>query len=102
MRDRELETREELLNYLERVSGHSMRTRQDMDRFLEFMDEVHPVRANKRFAAGSWSVAKHIVLLLLAGFSIFQYLAVDTTTEILSFEKIKFLIPPPAPRPTRL
>jgi hypothetical protein len=99
VRDREQETREELLRYLEQVSGHSLRTRQDVDRFLRFLDEVHPHK-NPAPADTGWSIAKRLILAVLLGFAVFQYYAVDVVTEIMLIEKVKFLTPPPMLRTT--
>ena len=101
MRDREQETREELLRYLEQVSGHAMRTREDVDRFLEFFAEVHPERRFLESLSSYWLVAKRLVLVALMAFAVFQYFAVDAVTEVLEFDRIKFLTPPPVSRTSK-
>lgn len=101
MRDQEQETREELLRYLEQVSGHALRTRADVDRFLEFYAEVHPGKQRREALADSWLVAKRVVLVMLAAFAVFQYFAVEAVTEVLTIDRVKFLTPPPVSNTSR-
>jgi hypothetical protein len=95
MRDREQETREELLRYLEQVSGHALRTREDVDQFLAFFAEVHPERHYLESLSAYWLVAKRVILAALMAFAVFQYFAVEAVTEVLDVDRVKFLTPPP-------
>jgi hypothetical protein len=97
VRDQEQETREELLRYLEQVTDRTLRTREDMDRFLAFFAEVHPEKEHREALAEAWMTAKRLVLVALAAFALFQYFAVEAVTEVLSTDKVKFLTPPPLP-----
>jgi hypothetical protein len=97
VRDQEQETREELLRYLEQVSGHSLRTRRDVDQFLDFLDEVHP-RHDRAPVSPGWLSAKRVVLVALMAFAVFQYFAVDVVTEVMMIDRVKFLTPPPLPQ----
>jgi hypothetical protein len=101
MRDREQETREELLRYLEQVSGHAMRTREDVDQFLAFLAEVHPERHHLESLSTYWLVAKRVILAALMAFALFQFFAVEAVTEVLDVDRVKFLTPPPAPQTSK-
>ncbi len=101
MRDREQETLQELLRYMEQELGHDLRTREDVDRYLAFLAEVHPQKENRASIGNDWLIAKRVVLVALVAFAVFQYFAVDVVTEVLSVDKVKFLSPPPLPHATR-
>ncbi len=100
MRDQEHETLEELVRYMEQVSGRSIRTRADVDRYLEFLAEIHPQQERTASIAHAWLIAKRLVLAALTAFAVFQYFEVDTATEVLTIDKVRFLAPP-APHTSR-
>ena len=85
---------------MEQVSGHSLRTRQDIDRYLQFLNEVRPQKEPGTWLVTGLVVLKRLVLIALMAFAAFQYLAVGVVTEVLSVDKVKFLTPPPLPRIT--
>ncbi len=100
VRDQEHETLEELVRYMEQVSGRSIRTRADVDRYLEFLAEIHPQQERTATIAHAWLIAKRLVLAALTAFAAFQYFEVDAVTEVLTIDKVRFL-PPPVRHTTR-
>lgn len=93
MRDSQQDSQEQLL-YVERVTGRALRTRKDMDRYFEFLNEIHPPRKSGPSLHEACLVAKRVVFVALVAFATFQYFAVDVVTEVLSIDKIRFMAPP--------
>jgi hypothetical protein len=90
------EPREELLRYLEQVSGRSLRTRAELDAYLQELkakaQQAAPSRAERR-----WTIARHATLgvgLLLAAL---QYYLIDIYVQILSMQRLQFLNPEATP-----
>lgn len=94
MRDPELQAQEELL-YVERVAGHALRTRQDMDRYFEYLQAVHPPHNSGASLQAACRVAKRLVFIALVAFATFQFFAVDVVSEVMTIDKLRFIAPPP-------
>jgi hypothetical protein len=95
MHDADRQAQDDLL-YVERVSGHELRTRRDMDRYLEFLEQVHAQRRPASSLQETCMAAKRVVFIALVAFSVFQYFAVDVVNEVMTIDKVRFLAPAPA------
>lgn len=100
MRDPDQQARDDLL-YVERVTGHELRTREDVNRYLEFLEQVRPQRRPGESLHELCLVAKRVVFITLVAFATFQYFAVDVVREVMSIDKVRFLAPPPGALTTR-
>lgn len=86
-------SREELLRYLETITGRAIRSRADLEAYLAELRAnagraQPPVRAQR-----AWSVAKHATLaagILIAGL---QYYLMGIYVEISSMQRVQFLNP---------
>ena len=88
------ESREELIQYLEQVSGRRIRTREDIKTFL---DEVAARKAVDAPSVRRWQQAKTITLIGLATFAFVQYYMMDVMVQILSLRETTVFIPVSAP-----
>jgi hypothetical protein len=95
MREPDRQAQDDLL-YVERVSGHTLRTRKDMEKYLEFLEQVHPQRRPAASLHEMFVIGKRVVFVALVAFSVFQYFAVDVVNEVMTIDKVRFLPPTPA------
>jgi hypothetical protein len=93
----ELEPQEDLLRYFEKVSNRPVRTREDLENYLGFVDEVKPQWLHVNRAARGWPLAQRIVLVVLFGFAVVQYYVVDVIAEIASLRGTTYFVPPAGP-----
>ena len=77
-----LDPQEDLVGYFERSTGQRIRTRADLERYLDCAEEVRPqwLQIN-RVPRGS-TLFKQIVLVLLFVIALAQYVTMDTLVEI--------------------
>ena len=88
------ETREELLQYLESLTGRSLRTREDIQNYAR---EVGARQAADEPSVQRWLKVKRITLVALLAFSIMQYYILDVLLEIASMRSTTFFIPASLP-----
>ncbi|HEX2566882.1 MAG TPA: hypothetical protein VHN19_05755 [Burkholderiales bacterium] len=77
-----LDPQEDLVGYFERSTGQRIRTRADLERYLDCAEEVRPQWLEvDRIPRGS-ALFKQIVLALLFLIALAQYVTMDTLLEI--------------------
>jgi hypothetical protein len=81
-------SREDLLHYLEEISGRSIRTRADVEQYVEQMSAAKA----KESAARRWQVAKTAVLLILVTAAALQYYLLDIMLQMASLRHITFFV----------
>lgn len=92
------ETREELLRFLEQLSGRSIRTHADMEAYLnELKTQAQNVRPSR--AARRWAIAKHATLGVGLLIAVLQYYLIDVYVQIISMQRVQFLNPEATPMP---
>lgn len=85
-------SREELLQYLDQLAGRSIRTRGELEAYLnELKASEEP--AQPRLLDRRWAVAKHAVLGVGLLIAVLQYYLIDIYVEILSMQRVLFLSP---------
>lgn len=89
-------TSEELLKYLEKVSGRRLRTRVDIQRYLEEISAPKPVADIKR---RNQRIAEQAVLLMFLAFAVLQYYYLDAFTQIYSLRGVTVFVPVPEQKP---
>ena len=85
-------SREELLEYLEQLSGRSMRTRAELEDYLSEL-RARARAAQPRAVARRWSVAKHATLAVGLLIALLQYYLIDVYVQIESLQRVHFLSP---------
>ena len=88
------ESRQELVEYLEQVSGRRIRTREDIKAYL---DEVAARKAADEASVRRWQQAKTITLIGLATFAFIQYYMMDVMVQILSLRETTVFVPVSVP-----
>ena len=84
------ETREELIQHLERLTGRTLKTREDIAAYVR---EVSARRATDQPAVQRWLKAKKVTLIALFAFSVVQYYILDVMLEIVSIRSTTFFVP---------
>ena len=90
VKEKEPETREELVQHLEKLTGRTLRTREEIQAFVR---EVGARRAVDQPSVRRWIKAKHITLAALLAFGIIQYYMLDVLLEIVSLRSTTFFVP---------
>ncbi|HEX7054663.1 MAG TPA: hypothetical protein VF211_12120 [Burkholderiales bacterium] len=81
---------EELLEYLEQLSGRSIRTRADLEAYLnELKARAAPPAPRARF----WALAKHASLGVGLLIAVLQYYLIDVYLQIETLQRVQFLSP---------
>jgi hypothetical protein len=88
--DKEPETREELVQHLETVTGRTLRTRADIQAYVR---EVSARKAADEPSVRRWLKAKQATLFLLLAFGSIQYYLLDVLLEIVSMRSTTFFVP---------
>ena len=87
-----LDTQEDLVSYFERVTGHGIRSRADLERYLDCAQEVRPQWLHvNRIPTGS-GFFKQIVLAVLLVIAVGQYVALDALVEIASLPRTTYFV----------
>ena len=86
MREKPPESREELIEHLERLSGRTLNTREDVQAYFRESAERKPSMAR-------WLKAKKLTLIVLLAFSVMQYYILDVMLEIASMRTTTFFVP---------
>ena len=90
MREKEPETREELLQHLEKLTGRTLKTREDVQAyFLEAAER----KAAEQPSVRRWLKVKKVTLFALLAFSAIQYYVLDVMLEIASMRSTTFFVP---------
>ena len=88
--EKEPETREELVQHLEKLTGRSLRTRDDIQAYVR---EVAARKAADQPSVRRWLKVKKVTLLVLLAFSVMQYYVLDVMLEIVSLPSTTFFVP---------
>jgi len=88
------ETREELLEYLESLTGRRLRTRADIQNYVR---EVGARKAEDEPSVRRWLKLKRITLVALLAFGGMQYYMLDVLLEIASMRSNTFFVPASLP-----
>jgi hypothetical protein len=88
------ETREELVQHLEKLTGRTLKTREDIAAYVR---EVSARRASDQPAVKRWLKAKKATLIALLAFGVVQYYVLDVMLEIVSMRSTTFFIPASTP-----
>ena len=89
-------SREELVQYLEQVSGRRLRTRDDIKAYVE---EMSSRKAADQPSVLWWQKAKTVTLIGLTVFAFIQYYMMDVMVQIMSLRETTFFVPVSAPAP---
>ena len=85
-------SREELLRHLDQLAGRSIRTRAELEAYLDELKargEPAPVKPLDR----RWAIAKQAVLGFGLLIAVLQYYLIDIYVEIASMQRVQFLNP---------
>ncbi|MGH8689425.1 MAG: hypothetical protein ACREUS_00210 [Burkholderiales bacterium] len=84
------QTREELIQHLEQLTGRSLKTREDIQAYVR---EVSGRKASELPSVKRWLRAKHFTLAALLAFGVIQYYMLDVLLEIVSMHSTTFFVP---------
>lgn len=87
MGERETESSQELIQFLEQLSGRQLRTREDVRRFLK---ETEAKREGADRTARIWQTVKQGTWLLLLALAFLQYYFLGVLIDINSMPQIRF------------
>jgi hypothetical protein len=90
----EPQTREELIQHLEKLTGRTFKTRADIQAYVR---EVSARKAADDPAVRRWLTAKKLTLIVLLGFGIVQYYILDVLLEIVSMPTTTYFVPASTP-----
>lgn len=90
MKDELPESREQLVQHLERLTGRTLKTREDIQAYVR---EVGERKATEQPSVRRWLKAKKVTLGALLAFGVVQYYALDVMLEIVSLRSTTFFIP---------
>jgi hypothetical protein len=88
------ETREELVQHLEQLTGRTLRTRADIQAFVQ---EAAARKASDQPAVRRWLRAKKATLIVLLAFGVIQYYVLDVMLEIASLPNNTYFVPVKTP-----
>jgi hypothetical protein len=88
--EKEPETREELVQHLEKLTGRTLKTREDIQAYVR---EVSARKASDEPSVRRWLKVKRLTLLVLLGFAVIQYYILDVLLEIASMRSTTFFVP---------
>ena len=94
MSEKALESREQLIQYLEQVSGRSIRTREDIKAYVE---EMSARKAADDPSVRWWQKAKTVMLAVLTVSSLMQYYLMDVLVQVVSLRETTFFVPVSTP-----
>lgn len=90
MSEPQAETREELLQYLEKLTGWTFRTRADVQAYVR---ELAERKATEERSGRGWLNAKQITFGALLVFGVLQYYMFDVLLDIASMRSTVFFVP---------
>jgi hypothetical protein len=88
--EKEPETREELIQQLEKLTGRTLKTRADVQAYFR---EAAERKAAAQPSVRRWLKAKKVTLFALLAFSVIQYYILDVMLEIASMRSTTFFVP---------
>jgi hypothetical protein len=88
--EKEPETREELIQHLEKLAGRRLKTREDVQAYFRETAERKP---GQQPSVQRWVKAKRVTLFVLLVFSVIQYYVLDVMLEIASMRTTTFFVP---------
>jgi hypothetical protein len=88
------ETREELVEHLEKLTGRTLKTREDIQAYVR---EISARKAADDPVVRRWLKAKKITLMALFAFGVMQYYILDVMLEIVSLPSTTFFVPASTP-----
>ena len=90
MADLPPETREELIQHLEKLTGRTLKTREDIAAYVR---EVSARKAADQPSVQRWLKVKKVTLIALLAFGAIQYYILDVMLEIVSMRSSTFFVP---------
>ena len=90
------ESHEDMLRFLEQISGRRLRTRGEREAYLS---EVRS-KAQSAQPGGTrrgWAIAKHATLAVGLLIAVLQYYLIDIYVQILSLQRVQYLTPEALP-----
>lgn len=88
--EKETQTREELVQHLEKLTGRTFKTREDIQNYVR---EVSSREPRDHPSVKRWVRAKHIALGALLLYGLVQYYVLDIMLEIASLQSPTFFVP---------
>jgi len=88
------ESREELLQHLEKLAGRALRTREEIQAYVR---EAAARKAADQPSVRRWLMVKKMTLIALLAFSFLQYYILDVLLEITSMHRTVYFVPVRAP-----
>jgi hypothetical protein len=88
------ESREELIQHLERLTGRTLKTREDIAAYVR---EVSARTAADAPSVQRWLKAKKVTLIALLAFGVLQYYLLEVMLEIASMPGTTFFVPVSSP-----
>jgi hypothetical protein len=92
--EKEPETREELVQHLEKLTGRTLKTREDIQAYVR---EASARKASDAPSVRRWLKVKRLTLVVLLGFAVIQYYILDVLLEIASMRHTTFFVPVSTP-----
>ena len=87
-----LDPQEDLVAYFERVTGKRIRTREDLERYLECAKEVRPQWLHVNRAPHGSALLRQIVLAALFVIAVVEYVSMDVLVEIASMPSTTYFV----------
>jgi hypothetical protein len=84
------ESREELIQHLEKLTGRTLKTREDIATYVR---EVKSRTALDQPSVQRWLKAKKVTLIALFAFGVIQHYILDVMLEIVSIRSSTFFVP---------
>ena len=94
MSEREPESREELIQHLETLTGRSLKTREDIQAYVR---EIAARKASDQPSVRRWLSVKKATLIALLAFGVIQYYMLDVMLEIVSLPTTTYFVPARTP-----
>ena len=91
---REPESREELIQHLETLTGRSLKTREDIQAYVR---EMATRKASDEPSVRRWLTIKKATLIALLAFGVIQYYMLDVLLEIVSIPSTTYFVPARSP-----
>jgi hypothetical protein len=85
-------SREELLEYLEQLSGRSIRSRAELEAYLNELKTQAQAAPPSRRERG-WAIAKHATLAVGLLIAVLQYYLIHIYVQMASLDHLQFLNP---------
>ena len=94
MADYHARSREQLVEFLEELSGRSLRTRAELESYLSELKARTDAPAPR---PRHWTIAKHALLAAGLLIAVLQFYLIDIYVEIASMQRVQFLNPADSP-----